>query len=77
MRTVLFPLPLMLASAAICQGTFCDPQGNVAIFSNYDGGALTINVDQDIPDLHIGIVSYEFAVIHITGPFVSEVVEVR
>jgi len=77
MRTGLFTLALITASGAFAQGSFCDPQGNVAIFSNYDGGALTINVDQDIPDLHIGIVSYEFAVIGITGPFASNVVAVQ
>lgn len=77
MRILLFPFALFVASGTFAQGTFCNPQGNVAIFSNYDGGALTINVDQDIPDLHIGIVSYEFAVINITGPFVSNVVAVQ
>ncbi|MBP7514989.1 MAG: T9SS type A sorting domain-containing protein [Flavobacteriales bacterium] len=77
MRAVLFPFTILFSFATLAQGTFCDPQGNVAIFSNYDGGALTINVDQDIPDLHIGIVSYEFAVISITGPYVSNVVAVQ
>jgi hypothetical protein len=63
---------------ALCaQGTFCSPQGNVALFSNYDGGALTIRVDQDIPDLHIGIVSYEYATITITGPYAGNVVAVH
>ncbi len=77
MRTSFFPLALILAPNAFAQGTFCNAQGNVAIFSNYDGGGLTINVDQDIPDLHIGIVSYEFAVIGINGPFASNVVAVQ
>jgi hypothetical protein len=77
MRTSFFPLALAMAPNAFAQGTFCNAQGNVAIFSNYDGGGLTINVDQDIPDLHIGIVSYEFAVIGITGPFASNVVAVQ
>lgn len=77
MRAVLFPPALLLSFTTFAQGVFCDPQGNVAIFSNYDGGGLTINVDQDIPDLHIGIVSYEFAVINITGPFVGNVTAVR
>lgn len=63
---------------ALCaQGTFCSPQGNVALFSNYDGGALTIRVDQDIPDLHIGIVSYEYANITITGPYAGNVAAVH
>ena len=77
MRAALFAIALVPTCSVSAQCTFCDPQGNVAIFSNYDGGALTINVDQDIPDLHIGIVSYEFAVISITGPFASNVVAVQ
>jgi hypothetical protein len=37
----------------------CNPNGNIIIFSNYDGGFLNINVDVDIPNLKIGVVSYE------------------
>jgi hypothetical protein len=66
---IMVSLPVLLSA----QGVICDPQGNVAIFSNYDGGALTINVDQNIPDLHIGVVSYEFSRITLTGPYVSNV----
>ncbi|MBL7964158.1 MAG: hypothetical protein JNM31_09990 [Flavobacteriales bacterium] len=67
-----------LASAlgANAQSPFCDPNGNMAIFSNYDGGALTINVDQNIPNLHIGVVSYEFTRITITGAFAGNVAAV-
>ena len=67
---------LLSASTSSAQLSFCSPQGNVALFSNYDGGPLTINVDQDIPDLHIGIVSYEFAVVNIVGPYAQNVVAV-
>ncbi len=77
MRTFFSWAALMVQPAIFAQSAFCDPQGKVAIFSNYDGGALTINVDQDIPGLHIGIVSYEFAVINITGPYAADVVEVQ
>jgi hypothetical protein len=38
---------------------FCSTSGNVVIFANYDGGNLTINVDENIPNLKIGICSYE------------------
>lgn len=58
MRPAVLPFLLILPWAAHAQGMTCDPQGNVAIFSNYDGGALTISVDQNIPDLKIGVVSY-------------------
>ena len=70
------PLPVLWCLFPIlgyAQGTICDPLGNVVIYSNYDGGALSINVDQDIPDLRIGIVSYEFSRITISGPFAGNI----
>ncbi|MEM1219191.1 MAG: gliding motility-associated C-terminal domain-containing protein [Bacteroidota bacterium] len=54
----------------------CAADGNIAVFSNYDGGYLTINVDQDIPDLKIGVVSYEPISVNFVGPFVNNITEV-
>jgi gliding motility-associated-like protein len=54
----------------------CDPAGNLMIYSNYEGGAITINVDQNIPGLRIGICTYEAVAVNITGPFVGNVSEV-
>ncbi|MFN7845601.1 MAG: gliding motility-associated C-terminal domain-containing protein [Bacteroidota bacterium] len=54
----------------------CNPNGNVMIYSNYDGGILNINVDQNIPNLKIGICSYEAVQVNITGPFVGNITEV-
>jgi gliding motility-associated-like protein len=54
----------------------CNPNGNLIIFSNYDGGQLNINVDVNIPNLKIGIVSYESAEIVISGAFAGNVTEV-
>lgn len=54
----------------------CDPNGNVMIYSNYEGGSITINVDQDIPDLRIGICTYEAVEVNIVGPFAGNVTEV-
>jgi hypothetical protein len=56
--------------------TGCDPLGNVMIYSNYDGGQLTINVDQDIPDLRIGICTYEAVAVNFIGPFVGNITAV-
>lgn len=69
--------PALILTATLSAQSFCDPQGNVVIYSNYDGGPLTINVDQNIPNLKIGILSYEFARITITGTYASNVTEVR
>jgi PKD repeat protein len=51
----------------------CNPNGNVVIFSNYDGGFLNIQVDVNIPNLKIGIVSYEAVEVTFSGPFVNNI----
>jgi len=57
--------------------TVCDPNANVVLFSNYDGGVLNINVDVNIPNLKIGVVSYEMVTINLSVPFVNNITEVR
>jgi gliding motility-associated-like protein len=54
----------------------CNQDGNVVIYSNYDGGTLNINCDQNIPNLKIGICSYEPVIVNINGPFVGNITEV-
>jgi gliding motility-associated-like protein len=54
----------------------CDPTGNWILFANYDGGNLNIVVDQNIPNLKIGICTYEPVNVTFSGPFVSSVTEV-
>jgi gliding motility-associated-like protein len=54
----------------------CNTSGNLVIYSNYQGGVLTINVDQDIPDLRVGICTYEAVTVNFTGPFVGNITEV-
>lgn len=54
----------------------CDPNGNVIIYSNYDGGILNINVDQNIPNLKIGICTYEGTTVNISGTFAGNVTAV-
>jgi gliding motility-associated-like protein len=54
----------------------CNQNGNVIIYSNYDGGTLNINCDQNIPNLKIGICTYEPVIVNINGPFVSNITEV-
>lgn len=49
---------------------------NLIIFTNYDGGILNINVDQNIPNLKIGVCSYEPVTINISGTYASNVSEV-
>ena len=51
----------------------CNPNGNIVIFSNYNGGFLNINVDVNIPNLKIGIVSYEAVEVTFSGPYVNNI----
>src|SRR6185436_4094520 len=55
---------------------FCKLNGNVVIYSNYDGGYLNINVDQHIPNLKIGVTTYEDCEINISGTYAADVTEV-
>ncbi|MCC7301739.1 MAG: T9SS type A sorting domain-containing protein [Bacteroidia bacterium] len=74
MRKISTFLLTILSGFAFAQTTsICNPNGNIAIYSNYDGGILNINVDQNIPNLKIGIVSYEFSRINITGTYAGNV----
>lgn len=54
----------------------CGSGANVAVFSNYDGGYLTIDVSEDIADLKIGIVSYEPVNVTFVGDYVGNITEV-
>lgn len=56
--------------------TICNAGGNIALFSNYDGGIININVDQNIPNLIIAISTYEPVQINITGTFSNNVSQV-
>jgi PKD repeat protein len=51
----------------------CNPNGTIVIFSNYDGGFLNINVDVNIPNLKIGVVSYEAVEVTFSGPYVNNI----
>jgi PKD repeat protein len=51
----------------------CNPNGNLVVLSNYDGGHLNIVIDANIPNLKIGVVSYEAVSINISGPFAANV----
>ena len=76
MRIIALSTTLFALLAPVTAQTLCSAQGNVILYSNYDGGPLVINVDENIPDLRVGIVSYEFVKIVFTGPFAGNVTQV-
>lgn len=61
----------------------CNNAGNLIIFSNYDGSRATaaarlnIVIDQNIPNIKIGICSYERVTVNISGAFAGNVTAVR
>ena len=67
---------LVASNRSFAQNPACSPTGNLLIFSNYDGGELNINIDQNIPNLKIGVCTYEPVRITISGPFASNVSQV-
>ena len=75
-------LPLLICIFLFCihpgyTQITCDTSGNVVLYSNYDGGILNINVDVNIPNLKIGVVSYEMVTINVSGPYVNNISEIR
>ncbi len=73
-------LLLLIAVLLFChlltaQG-ICNPAGNLIIYSNYDGGDITIDINENIPNIKIGLCSYEDLHVTITGSFASNVVQV-
>ncbi|MES2134544.1 MAG: hypothetical protein V4506_19510, partial [Bacteroidota bacterium] len=56
--------------------TICNTSGNLVIYTNYDGGDVNINVDANIPNLKIGICSYEAVKVNIVGTYSANVTQV-
>lgn len=72
-------LPLLFLgsiSVVVSAQGICNEAGNLIIYSNYDGGDLVINIDENIPDIRIGLCSYESMFVEITGPYSDNVTEV-
>ena len=78
-KNLLFWIYFLCALSVQAQSSYtpnCDPNGNWLLFANYDGGNLNIVVDQNIPNLKIGICTYEPVNVTFSGPFVNSVTEV-
>ncbi len=75
-KILLLTLFTMLFSDLVAQTSVCNAGGNLVIYSNYDGGYLNIDVDQNIPNLKIGVLTYEGVIVTISGAFASNVTKV-
>lgn len=70
-------LSLLFLCGTYASAQICNQNGNIVIFSNYDGGVLNINVDVNIPNLKIGIVSYEAVEVNFSGTYVGNITAVE
>ncbi len=75
MKTTLLSFLMLCGFYASAQ--VCNPNGNIVIFSNYDGGYLNINVDVNIPNLKIGVVSYEAVEVTFSGTYAGNITGVE
>jgi gliding motility-associated-like protein len=76
MKSKIIAYLMVLVSFNGISQSICNSNGNLAIFSNYNGGIVTIDVDQNIPNLVIAICTYEPVQVTITGAFAANVVQV-
>lgn len=76
MKKIYILLVLSFTTKLTTAQSFCNNNGNVIIYSNYDGGDLKINVDQNIPNIKIGICSYEAVKVEVTGTYSANVTEI-
>jgi gliding motility-associated-like protein len=67
---------ILLGSFECRSGDICNANGNLVVFSNYEGGTLNIVADQNIPNMVLGIVSYQAITVNITGAFVANIQEI-
>lgn len=63
----LFPFQFLVAQ------NVCNESGNLIIYSNFEGGLISIIVDIDIPDLKIGINTYYTVDLKISGAYAKNV----
>ncbi|MBK7039074.1 MAG: T9SS type A sorting domain-containing protein [Bacteroidetes bacterium] len=73
---LLFTLATLFSCTAYAQ-LLCSPNGSIVMFTNYDGGTLNINVDVNMPNLKICIVSYEAVSVNLSGAYVNNVTAVH
>ncbi len=75
-KLLLLTIVLQIVVIKLNAQGICNPAGNLIIYSNYDGGDFTINIDENIPDIRIGLCSYEDLHVTITGAYAANVTQV-
>ncbi len=73
----LFALLFVCFSPLAMAQLICSNNGNLILYTNYDGGVLNINVDVNMPNIKIGIVTYEAVEVNLSGPYVNNVTAIQ
>ncbi len=76
-KRLLLSAVFILASYFSQAQLLCSPNGNIILYTNYDGGVLNINVDVNMPNIKIGIVTYEAVEVNLTGAYVNNVTAIQ
>lgn len=77
MKSCFTLLTLLFILGSVRAQGICNPAGNIIIYSNYDGGNIIINIDENVPDIKIGLCSYEALHVTITGTYAGNVTAVQ
>jgi PKD repeat protein len=73
MKSPIIATLLVLFNVFLSAQNICNSNGNLIIYSNQQGGNLTIDISENVQNLYIGISSQEPVVVNITGNFASNV----
>lgn len=76
MKKLLLAFSCLFSGLASQAQTFCNPNGNLIIYTNYEGGILNIDIDENVPNIKIGVISYAALEVNIIGTYASNVTEV-
>ncbi len=76
MKKLLLAFSCLLTGIVSQAQSFCNPNGNLIIYTNYDGGVLNIDIDENVPNIKIGVISYAALEVNIIGTYASNVTEV-
>jgi gliding motility-associated-like protein len=70
------PVTTVITITSAASPVTCSPNGNWLLFSNYSGGKLNIILDENIPNIKIGICTLEPVIVNISGQYVGNVTSV-
>lgn len=73
MKKIFVLFSCVISSMLVYAQQICHPTGNLMVYSNYEGGLINVVVDQNIPNLKIGVCTYDAVEVNFSGPFVGNI----